>query len=56
MNDHLNYLDTYWYRVTKMGTNHKLRELNASIIDFEKYLAEHPSSENVIIDGQEDYF
>lgn len=54
MNNHLNYLDTYWYRVTKMGTSHKLRELNASIIDFEKYLAEHPSSENVIIDGQEE--
>lgn len=52
MNDHLNYLDTYWYRVTRMGSTHKEREMNASILDFEKYLVEHPSSENVVIAGK----
>lgn len=48
------YLDTYWYRVTKMGTTHKDRELNASILDFEKYLLEHPSSETITVDDVEE--
>lgn len=44
-----NYLDTYLARINKLGANHKDRELNASIADFEKYLSEHPSSENIVI-------
>ena len=53
MSDHLNYLDTYWYRVNKLGATHKDRELNASILDFEKYLLEHPSSETIKVDNAE---
>lgn len=47
----IDYLDTYLARINKLGANHKERELNASIADFEKYLLEHPSSETIIVDG-----
>ena len=53
MSEPVNYLDAYWYRVNKMGSNHKARELNASIYDFNKYLLEHPSSETVVVEGEE---
>lgn len=46
-----NYTDVYWYRVTKYGENHKEREYNYSVRNFEKYLNEHPSSVDVIIDS-----
>ena len=46
-----NYTDIYWYRVTKYGENHKEREYNYSVRNFEKYLNEHPSSVDVIIDS-----
>lgn len=49
-----NYLDSYWYRVTKMGTDHKTREMNASKVDFEKYLLQHPSSETISVEEQEE--
>ena len=45
------YMDVYWYRNNKYGTNHKEREYNYGIRNFEKYLNEHPSSIDVIIDG-----
>lgn len=45
-----NYIDVYWYRVTKYGENHKEREYNYSVRNFEKYLNEHPSSVDVVID------
>ena len=45
-----NYTDVYWYRVTKYGENHKEREYNYSVRNFEKYLNEHPSSVDVVID------
>ena len=45
-----NYTDVYWYRVTKYGENHKEREYNYSVRNFEKYLNEHPSSVDVIVD------
>lgn len=54
MSDHKNYLDTYWYRVNVMGNNHKDRELNASIKEFEKYLEQHPSAETVKIRNKEE--
>ena len=46
-----NYTDVYWYRVTKYGENHKEREYNYSVRNFEKYLNEHPSSVDVIVDS-----
>ena len=46
-----NYTDVYWYRVTKYGENHKEREYNYSVRNFEKYLNEHPSSVDVMIDS-----
>ena len=46
-----NYTDIYWYRVTKYGENHKEREYNYSVRNFEKYLNEHPSSVDVIVDS-----
>ena len=46
-----NYTDVYWYRITKYGENHKEREYNYSVRNFEKYLNEHPSSVDVIIDS-----
>ena len=45
------YMDVYWYRNNKYGTNHKEREYNYGIRNFEKYLNEHASSIDVIIDG-----
>ncbi len=47
----MSYLDAYIARINALGANHKERELNASIHDFNKYLAEHPSVENVILKG-----
>lgn len=47
----IDYLDTYLARINKLGANHKERELNASIIEFEKYLTQHPSSENIVVNG-----
>lgn len=46
-----NYTDVYWYRITKYGENHKEREYNYSVRNFEKYLNEHPSSVDVIVDS-----
>ena len=46
-----NYTDVYWYRVTKYGENHKEREYNYSVRNFEKYLNEHPSSVDVMVDS-----
>lgn len=46
-----NYTDVYWYRITKYGENHKEREYNYSVRNFKKYLNEHPSSVDVIIDS-----
>ena len=34
------YMDVYWYRNNKYGTNHKEREYNYGIRNFEKYLNE----------------
>ena len=46
-----NYTDVYWYRINKYGENHKEREYNYSVRNFEKYLQEHSSSVDVIIDS-----
>ena len=46
-----NYTDVYWYRINKYGENHKEREYNYSVRNFEKYLQEHSSSVDVVIDS-----
>lgn len=47
----INYTDVYWYRINKYGENHKEREYNYSVRNFEKYLQEHSSSVDVVIDS-----
>lgn len=51
MSDIMNYWDVYTQRVTKHGATHKERELNYEIANFEKFLRESPSAEEVLING-----
>lgn len=51
MTDILNYYDVYLARVTKHGATHKEREYNYGIANFEKFLRESPSAEEVLING-----
>ena len=51
-----NYTDVYWYRVTKYGENHKEREYNYSVRNFEKYLNEHPNSYHMMYGRELSYF
>lgn len=46
----MSYTDVYWARLNHRGRTHKEREYYYGLKDFEKYLAEHPSSTNVLID------
>ena len=51
MSDVLNYWDVYMARVKKHGTTHKEKEYNYGIANFEKFLRESPSAEEVLING-----
>lgn len=48
------YYAPYWVRINRHGSTHKERDLYARKRDFEKYLREHPSSIEVVVDGQEE--
>lgn len=45
----MTYEEVYMARVTAMGMNHKERDLNSRIRDFDELLRDHPSSEDVFI-------
>lgn len=51
MSDVLNYWDVYMARVKKHGVTHKEKEYNYGIANFEKFLRESPSAEEVLING-----
>lgn len=51
MTDILNYYDVYLARVKKHGATHKEKEYNYGIANFEKFLRESPSAEEVLING-----
>lgn len=45
------YSEVYKYRLNRHGSTHKDREYSYGLENFQKYLAQHPSSVTVFIDG-----
>lgn len=48
----IDYFDVYYARRKHRGFTHKQRQFNYGVANFHKFLLQHPSSEEVIIDGQ----
>lgn len=48
------YLEVYEARANRNGKTHKEVQLNSSIKEFDRYLEGHPSSEEIVFEGEEE--